>query len=127
MDTKKMDIRAKFSTLWIVVMVNVIMADIFSFTLNNMPGIEPDVSQVSQVTMLVFAFIMEIPIIMIFLSRVLKYQVNRWANIIASVITIVFVIAGRSTHLPYYMFAAIEIGCMLLIIRDAWQWKKEEA
>jgi Family of unknown function (DUF6326) len=127
MDTNKMDIKTKLSTLWIVVMVNVIMADIFSFMLDSMQGPDADVVQVTQVIMLVFAFIMEIPIVMIFLSRVLKDKANRWANIIASIITIGFVIAGKSDYLHYYFFAAIEIACMLIIIRDAWKWMKQEA
>jgi len=57
------------------------MADILGITLQMMSG-EPSEFKVPQVAMLVFAMIVEIPIAMIFLSRVLKYKVNRWANII---------------------------------------------
>jgi hypothetical protein len=70
---------------------------------------------------------LEIPIAMIFLSRVLKYRANRWANIIASVITILFVIGGGSAYLHYYFFAAIEVLSMLLIIRYAWKWTESES
>ena len=122
-----MDLKAKFSTLWIVVMINVAMADIFGFMLDQMAGGPPPEFQPGQGTMLVFAIIMEIPILMIFLSRVLKYKANRWANIIASVITILFVILGGSAELHYYFFAAVEIVCMLLIIWDAWKWENLEA
>lgn len=127
MNTNKMDLKAKFSTLWIVVMINVAMADIFGFMLDQMAGGSAPEFQPDQVTMLVFAIIMEIPIAMIFLSRVLKYKANRWANIIASAITIAFVILGGSAELHYYFFAAVEILCMLLIIRDAWKWENPEA
>ena len=122
-----MNTKVKFSTLWIVVMINVAMADIFGFMVNLMAGQTTPEIQVPQIGMLIFAIIMEIPIAMIFLSRVLKYRANRWANIIASVITIAFVILGGSPELHYYFFAAVEIVCMLLIIRDAWKWSNPEA
>ena len=126
MNTNKMDINAKFSTLWIVVMINVAMADIFGFMLELMAGGTASDFQPDQVTMLEIAIIMEIPIAMIFLSRILKYKANRWANIIASIITILFVILGGSAELHYYFFAAVEIACMLLIIWNAWNWTKQE-
>lgn len=123
--TGSMDIRERISALWIVVMINMVFADILSFM---MPGSLNDIMtgntpfEITQEIMLVFAIVLEIPIAMIFLSRVLKYRANRWANIIASVITILFVIGGGSAYLHYYFFAAIEVVIMLLIIRYAWKW-----
>ncbi len=109
------------STLWIVVMFNMIFADILSFI---MPGFFDVVNamQASQSLLLVYAILLEIPIIMVILSRVLKRGVNRWANIVASIITIAFVIGGGSTYLHYIFFATIEVVLMLLIIWLAWKW-----
>lgn len=73
--------------------------------------------------LLVFALILEIPIVMIFLSRILKNKFNRWANIIASLITIIFVIGGGSLALHYIFFATVEVLVLLLIIRYAWELK----
>jgi hypothetical protein len=88
---------------------------------------EPTGFKVTQVAMLIFAMIVEIPIAMIFLSRVLKYRINRWANIIAGVIYIVFVIVGGSwTDLSYWFFAAVEIVAMSAIIWSAWKWSNLE-
>jgi hypothetical protein len=122
-----MNTKVKFSTLWIVVMINVAMADIFGFMVELMAGQTATAIQVPPVGMLIFAIIMEIPIAMIFLSRVLKYKVNRWANIIAAVITIAFIVLGGSPELHYYFFAAVEIVCLVVIIRDAWKWANPEA
>lgn len=105
------DIRVRISTLWVIVMVNILAADIFTFMFPN-----SEVIQVTQVMMLAFAVVQEIPIAMIFLCRILKHRVNLWANIIASVITIVFIIAGGSPYLHYYFFATIEVVTMLMII-----------
>ena len=127
--TASMDIKEKISILWIVVMINMIYADIISFML---PGVLNDIMtgntsfKITQEIMLVFAIVLEIPTAMIFLSRVLKYRANRWANIIASVITILCVIAGGSPTLHYIFFATIEVVCMLLIIRYAWKWTNSE-
>lgn len=84
-----MDIKEKISVLWIVVMINMVFADILSFML---PGALNDIMagntpfKITQGIMLVFAILLEIPIAMIFLSRILKHRANRLTNIIASVI-----------------------------------------
>ena len=89
------DMKVKLSTLWVVVMFNMLSADILSFFLELRTGGE---TQITQGLMLFAAIMMEIPIAMIFLSRVLKYRANRWANIIAGAISIAFVIGGGSTY-----------------------------
>ncbi len=121
----KMDVQVKLSTLWIVVMFNMAFADILSFMMELTTGQTPEV-QVTQGLMLVMAIILEIPIAMIILSRVLKYRANRWANIVAAAITIVFVIGGGSIYLHYIFFAAVEVVCMLFIVRYAWKWPNPE-
>ena len=126
MDTNKKatDTKTLLSTLWIFVMINMLKADILSLYI---PGIHEEMAEflvatpVSQM-MLVAAIMMEISIAMIFLSRVLKYKANRWANIIVSVITIAFIWGGMSSEPHYIFIAAVETICLLLIIRYAWKW-----
>ena len=125
-----MNMKEKLSTLWIFVMVNMLMADIVGFmnpgSLDKM--MTGDVGfQVTQEIMLIFSIILEIPIAMILLSRVLKYKANRWANIIAGVITILFVIGGGSLELSYIFFATIEVVSIAFIIWYAWKWSEREA
>ena len=129
--TVKMEaMKVRLSTLWIVVMFNMAFADIVGF-LN--PGALEEIMagavgfEITQGLLLVFAILLEIPIAMIILSRILKYSLNRWANIIAVVITILFVIGGGNTSLSYIFFATIEVVCMLLIIWYAWKWPNPEA
>jgi hypothetical protein len=111
------DLKARLSALWIVVLMNILSADIFSFLLSGMTG---DASvTVTPFMMLALAIPQELPIAMIFLSRVLKYRANRLLNIIASVITSLYVMAGGSLTPHYIFFAAAEIAAMLLIIRYA--------
>lgn len=116
------DIRTRFSILWIVVMLNMIFADILTlfipeFLQNFVSGTTP--FPITQQVMLVMAIIIEIPIIMILLSQILKPKTNYWINIIASIITIIFVVGGGSLIPHYIFFATIEVICLAMIIRYA--------
>lgn len=131
MDTNKKtaemkDVKMKLSTLWISVMFIMVFADILSFV---RPGTFEEIAeqQITDGLLLVFAVMIVIPIAMIFLSRVLKHRANRWANIIAAAITILWVIGGGSTYPHYIFFATIEVVCMLLIVWYAWKLPKQEA
>ena len=126
----KMDMKVKLSTLWIFVMFNMVFADIVGFM--NPGALEEIITgavgiEITQQLLLVFSILLEIPIAMIVLSRILPYRANRWANIAAAVITILFVIGGGSAYLSYFFFATVEVVCMLLIIWYAWNWTKQEA
>src|SRR3989337_661430 len=65
--------------------------------------------QVTQGLLLVFAILLEIPIAMILVSRILKRGANRWANTVAAVITTVFVVGGGSLDLHSVFFATVEV------------------
>lgn len=125
------DMGTRISTLWIVVMFNMAFADILSFItpgeLQALWAGEAGV-QVTPGLLLVFAILIEIPIAMIFASRVLKLRANRWANTVAAVITTVFVLGGGSLHLPHYVFfASVEVACMALIVWSVWTRRSSEA
>jgi hypothetical protein len=128
--TEKMDTKVLLSTLWIVVMINMLKADILSLYI---PGALEEVAKTSVSTgtpipqlMLGGAIMMEISIVMIILSRILKYRMNRWVNIITSIITIAFVVGGGVSYPHYIFIAAVEVFCMLLIIWNAWKWTNPE-
>ncbi len=123
---KKIDTKVLLSTLWIVVMINMLKADILSLYI---PGSAEELAQTAANTgtpipqlMLGGAIMMEISIVMIILSRVLKPSLNRWVNILASVITIVFVVGGGVSYLHYILIATVEVICLVLIIWFAWRW-----
>jgi hypothetical protein len=122
---EKIDTRVLLSSLWIVVMFNMLKADILSLYI---PGAADEVVQFAGATpipqlMLGAAVIMEIAIVMIALVHVLPYRVNRWANILGAVLMIAFVIGGGSTYPHYIFIAAVEVISLLLIIGIAWRWR----
>ncbi|MDJ0589543.1 MAG: DUF6326 family protein [Pleurocapsa sp. MO_226.B13] len=123
-----MDIKALLSTLWIFVLFNMIFRDLHEF---GRPGFLEEIMtgivngvQITEELMLLGGIMAEVPISMVLLSRVLKYRVNRWANIIAGAITMAFVINNGVKDLDDVFFAAIEIVALTLIVWCAWKWKK---
>ena len=126
------DMKAKQSTLWIFVMLNMIFADIFSFMYPGflkqiVTGAGVDGTQITPGFLLIAAALTEVSIAMVFLSRLLPYRANRWANVSGGVITIVWVVVGGGwTMLHYIFFASIEVVCCLVIISLAWQWRPRE-
>jgi Sec-independent protein secretion pathway component TatC len=125
-----MSVESKLSSLWVFVVLNMLYADILSLMdktfLNQVLAGQAGSIHITSGFLLLAAVMLEIPIVMIVLSRVLPVQANRLANIAAAVITALFVIGGGSTA-PHYLFlATMELVGMLLIIRYAWHWPSRE-
>ncbi|MEO0332476.1 MAG: DUF6326 family protein [Bacteroidota bacterium] len=108
--------KSLLSTLWIFVLMNMIYADILG-TLK--PGyldqLERLSTELTSTSVLTFSILMEIPIVMILLSRVLDYRANRWANFIAVPLAILWVVVptlmpslGDGTPISYLFFATVE-------------------
>jgi hypothetical protein len=128
---KKIDTKVLLSSLWIVVMVNMLKADILS---GFIPGSAEELARTAASTgasipqlMLVGAVIGNLAIAMIILSRVLKYGINRWVNIVMGVVTIAYIWGGAASYPHYIFIASVETLCLLLIIWFAWKWRNVEA
>ena len=66
----------------------------------------------------------EIPIPMVLLSRVLKYNLNRRANIIIGAISIAFVISTDTKDMDDIFFATMEVLSLSIIIWCVWKSHK---
>jgi hypothetical protein len=128
---KKIDTKVLLSTLWIVVMLNMLKADILSL---NIPGAAEEVARTSASTgasipqlMLIGAIMGQLAIAMIILSRVLKYGLNRWVNIVVGIVTIAYIWGGAASYPHYIFIATVETLCLLLIVWFAWTWRNVEA
>ncbi len=120
-----MDMKMKLSTLWIFAILNYIYADIYNLFFNP----EAQSGTMTQGTVFVTAILMETAIAMVLLSRILKYGVNRWANIIVGIIQTALVSYSLFAQTPlsfYIFFASIEIACTLFIVWYAWRWRNSE-
>ena len=120
-----------FAILWIFLSVNYIYCDQLS-TLEpgvleeTMTGFVADGTvQITQVFLLGTAIMMEIPFLMIVLSWVLRFKINRWVNIIAAAVMVLIQIASLFLGAPslmYIFYSVVEIGALLTIIVLAWRW-----
>jgi hypothetical protein len=74
------------STLWIFLTVNFIFCDVFTLMhaedLRNILNGKIGDIEITQEFLLAFAVIMEIPMIMIVLSKFLRYKLNRVLNLV---------------------------------------------
>ena len=133
------DRRVILSTVWIFVLFNYIYADILNLTFN--PSLQPDWSQrlasghvgsiqVTQGFVLGAAIVLEMPIAMVLLSRVLRYRANRWANVVIGAfqaLVIAYTLTGSAVNWSYIMFGVIEVGALLFIVWYAWTWRPAAA
>jgi hypothetical protein len=128
------DRKALFSTLWIFVTLNYLYCDLIAlmdpeslkqFLAGDVGGIH-----VTQQFLLSAAVLMEIPMAMVLLSKVLKYRANRWANVIAgAIMTLVqcgSLFFGTSPTSYYMYFSVVEIACTAFIVWFAWKWSNPE-
>ena len=115
-------IKAELSTLWIVVLINILSADIFSFMLGA-SGETP--IAVTPWMMFAFAVVHELPISMIILSRVLRQGANRKLQWIAAGITALYITAGGSATPHYIFFALAEVICLVWIVVRTKNWQME--
>jgi hypothetical protein len=119
------DIKSKLSMLWIFYMFNQAYGDIgtlyYSVFINATPKV-----QYTQTLLLGAAVLVEIPMVMILLSRTLKYRANRWTNIIAgiglSAVNAVTLFVGTPT-LAYLFITIISIAAGAVIVGYAWKWR----
>jgi len=118
------------STLWIFVILNMFARDIHEL---GRPGMLEQVMSgvvdgvtVTDELMLLGGIMFEVFIIMVVLSQVLKYKINRCVNMIMSLIAIAIVVmTNLSPDLDNIFFMIIEIISLVAIIVIAWRWKIE--
>ena len=126
--TEMKDRKAILSTLWIFVMFNYLYADFVSLIFN--PAYQTMARSMTEGLVLGAAVLFELSIVMVLLSRVLKYRANRWSNIIIGVEStgfVAFTLFGGNPPAPYYIFfVTIEMACTLFIVWYAWTWPEPE-
>lgn len=129
MNTKTIDKRYLLSTLWIVVMLSVIKADVLSLFV---PGIAEELAQTSTVTgasipqLMLFGAVMgAIGLAMIPLSRFLPRGANRWVNLTISPLYILYIVGGGTLYPHYIFLATVEVICLALIFWNALKWERD--
>jgi hypothetical protein len=129
--TKQLDRRTVLSALWVFAMLNYLYADVLSLMdpvlLPQWVAGRVDGLLITRPFLLAAAVMMEVPIAMTLLSRVLPYRANRRANVAAGLFKTAAVGASLlvgSPNMHYAFFATVEIACTLFIVGYAWTWRR---
>ncbi len=129
------DRKVLFSTLWIVTLFNYLYCDVLGvmdpvFLRQNLAGSVGGI-QFNEGFLLGAGVLMEIPTVMILLSRVLGYRSNRWANVVAASIMTVVQLAtlffGTTPTIYYVYYSVLEVAATVFIVWTAWTWRDPEA
>jgi Family of unknown function (DUF6326) len=129
------DTKERLSLLWLFALLNYLYADVVG--LWAMAGSRISFKSLPPWALMGSAVLMEIPIAMILLCRLLPFRANRLANIIAG--CVLTLVNGFLTFVPplagwgrppafaeYLFFATIETVCTSVIIWRAWTWSGVE-
>jgi hypothetical protein len=110
------DVRIMLAASWIALMLTYLLGDVLRiFSGEFVPG-EISGQKVSGRVWLGISIFMLIPIVMIMLSLMLGYPLNRWVNMIAAVILFVFNLIGLPTYPSAYDRFLIIVGLALNVL-----------
>jgi hypothetical protein len=120
------DRKVSLSTLWLFATLNYIYCDVVTV----MDPVKRAPFQLTPGFLLGASILVEIPIAMVILSRVLKYRANRWANIITGAIMTAVQVLSLFVAVPamyYVFFSVLEIACTSFIVWYAWTWSPPQS
>lgn len=126
MTNQKIKPQTLLFTLWIFILLNMIFRDLHqlgkkSFMEEILTGVVNGVEITDQL-MLIGGFMTEIPILMMLMSRILNDRINKWTNIIASLLTMFVLATGlRSADMDDIFFMFFEFAAFTAIIGIAWR------
>jgi hypothetical protein len=126
------EVRIKLSGLWTALMLTYLLGDVLRiYSGDFVPGEMGEMGgmQITQGMYLGLAILLVIPVIMIFLSLVLKYRANRWTNLVLAAFFFVFNLIGLPTYPSAYDQFLIIVGLVFngLTFWFAWKWPEPES
>jgi cytochrome bd-type quinol oxidase subunit 2 len=118
------EIKIKLSGIWVALMLTYLLGDVLRIFSGDFSAGAIGEMQISQGMYLGMAIIMVMPILMVFLSLMLKRKANRWANIIVAVFFFLFNAVGLPTYPSVYDQFLIVVGLVfnVLTVWYAWKW-----
>lgn len=117
-------VRIHLSAVWIALMLTYLLGDVLRIFSGDFKAGEISGKQATQAMWLGIAVLMLIPIIMVLVSVMVDYPVNRWSNIIIALFFFVFNLIGLPTYPSAYDRFLIAVGLVfnLLTVWTAWNW-----
>ena len=105
-------------------MLTYLLGDVLRIFSGDIKAGEIGSKKLTQMQWLGIVILMAIPIIMIILSLVLPYPVNRWLNIVVAIFLFAFNLIGLPTYPSAYDKFLIILGLVfnVLTVWYAWNW-----
>lgn len=121
------DMRSDLSTMWTATLLNMITADVLSLYIPEAVEEWEEFADGNEEQFMMGGAIMyQLPISMVYLSKVLPYKANRIANMTAAGLMIGAVIGGGSTEPHYLVCATAEVIMMSVIAWKAYKWESPD-
>lgn len=125
MHNKNKHTKITLALLWTSIMFLMVFADVFSIIVEFEIGNTIEIPIEVKTAMAIAAIVISFPIFMIVLSWILPYKVNRLTNIGVAVFTIIFIVAGGSFFVHYYIMGGLEIILLVFVIRTSLKWQEQ--
>lgn len=132
LDDIRIHVKFKISALWASVMFCYLYGDFFWLyqpgKLQGMlEGKMAPFGPVTQRVLLGTTVSMTIPAVMVFLSLVMKPNLNRWVNIILGMLYTLFVLVTMPGAWAFYLFlGSVDVVLSALIVWYAWNWPRQK-
>lgn len=118
------DVQIILSALWVALMLIYLLGDVLRIFSGDFKSGEIGGKQITQKMWLGISILMLIPILMVIMSFILPYPVNRWANIIVAIFLFAFNLIGLPTYPSLYdkFLIMVGLGFNVLTVWYAWNW-----
>ncbi|MGD0613758.1 MAG: DUF6326 family protein [Anaerolineales bacterium] len=118
------DVQIKLSVLWAALMLTYLLGDVLRIYSGDFVAGEIGGIKITRGMWLMIAILMVIPVVMVFLSVVLKQLLNRWVNIIVAGFFFIFNLVGLPKYPSAYDRFLIVVGLVFNVITVyiAWNW-----
>ncbi|KAA3646739.1 MAG: hypothetical protein DWQ07_11080 [Chloroflexi bacterium] len=118
------EMKITLAIIWVAVMLTYLLGDVIRIFAGHFTPGELQGVKMTQGMALTIAGLMVIPILMVVLSLVLPYNINRWANIILAALWFIFNLVGLPGYEGHYdrFLLAVSMVFNLVTIWFAWRW-----
>lgn len=117
------DIPIQLSGIWVAVVLLYLYGDVLRIFSGDFPN-EMDSSEITKPMWLGISVIMSVPIMMVVVSLIADYSINRWTNIITGVFFFLFVLVGIRSYPSAYdrYLMALSMVFNIVTVLVAWNW-----
>jgi hypothetical protein len=132
MEDTPVSVKIKLAALWAALMFLYTYGDILGFytpgTIEHLIAGRAGNVQITDGFLVIMAFWMALPSVMVFLSMAMKASVNRWLNIVLGVLSLLALAAtflAGEISLRYAIQAGVEAVLIVAIVWNAWTWPRQ--